>query len=121
MSDLPTPRRLGLPIGSVVAVPPEGLTLYRLVLDTLPSLADFLPMSPSRAGRRAVPELLRLGVSCYLAAEQAEAVRTRPGSHVARITLRPGRSHVARTGRAPGHVTVWAPVEELLSAVEVEP
>lgn len=121
MSSLPRPGALGLPAGSVVAVPPQGLTLYRLVRGPVPGLADFLPMSPARAARRHTPELLRLALSCFLEAAQAEAMMTHQGSRVARLGLRPGRAHVARTGHTPGHVSVWAPVDELLSAVEVEP
>lgn len=121
MSPLPRAGTLELPPGSVVAVPAGGLALYRLIRGPVPGLADFLPMSPTRAARRNAPKLLRLALSCFPEPAQAEAMMTHEGSRVARLELRPGRAHVARTGRTPGHVSVWAPVEELPSAVEVEP
>lgn len=70
---------------------------------------------PPGIGRRRAPELLRLGVSHFLSAEQAAAIMMRPG-RVARVVVRVG--HAALTGRA-GHVTVWASAEDLARSAEL--
>lgn len=121
MAVLPEPDAYGLPAGSVVAVPADGLTVYRLVRNDPARPEDFAPMPERRARARGVPELLRLGVSAYLAPKQAEAVLLDERSRVARIQLRPGAGvHVARTGRTFGHVTVWGPLEELVGSADLE-
>lgn len=120
MASLLDPATLGLPREAVVAVPANGLDVYRLVRSATPKPADFAPVPPARAATRGAPELLRLGISFYLEPWQAEAVRLRPSSRVVRVTLRAGRRiHVARTGARPGHVTVWAPLEELLDSADL--
>ena len=120
MTELPTPSPLGLPRGAVIAVPADGLTVYRLVRSEPPTLRDFQPPSPERARRLGWPELLRAGLSHFLRAEQAERVRRSPVSLVVQVDLAAGAGiHVARTGRTPGHVTVWARPEALLEAARV--
>ena len=114
-------RAGNVPREAVVALPARGLTVYRLTAGGTPTLADFSPMSPARAAARGVPELLRVGLSVFLERQQAEAVRLRPSSCVVEVRLREGRRiHIARTGNRPGHLTVWAPIEELLECVEAD-
>lgn len=118
MSELPTPGPLGLPPRAVIAVPAEGLTLYRLVRSDPPTLLDFQPPSPERAARLGWPELLRAGLSHFVRPEQADRVRRSPVSQVARLELASNRGiYVARTGRTQGHVTVWARPDVLLESV----
>jgi hypothetical protein len=120
MKELPTPVPLGLPREAVVAVPADGLTLYRLVRSDPPTLRDFLPPSPELAAQRRWPELLRTGLSHFLRPEQAERVRRQRVSRIARVDLEGGRGiYVARTGRTPGHVTVWAQAAVLLGVARV--
>ena len=120
MKDFPTPVPLGLPREAVVAVPADGLTLYRLVRSDPPTLRDFLPPSPELAAQRRWPELLRTGLSHFLRPEQAERVRRQRVSRIARVDLEGGRGiYVARTGRTPGHVTVWAQAAVLLGVARV--
>jgi hypothetical protein len=114
MTELPGGAALGLPRGTVIAVPADGLSVYRLVLSDPPTESDFAPQPLERATRLAWPELIRLGVSHFLERDQARAQRRRRDSLIARIALDSGRGiHVARTGRTDGHVTVWAPPGEL--------
>jgi hypothetical protein len=106
----------------VIAVPADGLTVYRLVLSDPPTEADFAPQPLERAERVGWPEIVRLGVSHFLERGQAEAQRRRRDSRVARVTLHPAhRIHLARTGRTAGHVTVWAPPGELRRHARIEP
>jgi len=120
MTELPTPVPLGLPREAVVAVAADGLTLYRLVRSDPPTLRDFLPPSPELAAQRRWPELLRAGLSHFLTPEQAERVRRHRVSRIARVDLEGSRgTYVARTGRTPGHVTVWAQAAVLLEAARV--
>ena len=130
VSTLPTPWAfaakavLGIPEEAVIAVPAFGLDLYRLVGPGEPSAGDFRPISKGLALKREIPELLRLGLSHYLSAEQAETWRTKPDSQIARVVVDPNpRVHVARTDRdRNGHVEVWAPadvIETLLTAAEI--
>jgi hypothetical protein len=121
VTELPRPGPLGLPRSAVIAVPADGLTVYRLVLSDPPAEEDFAPHPLARAERLGWPEIIRLGVSHFLERHQAEAQRRRRDSRIARVTLRPGRRiHVARTGRTEGHVTVWAPPGELRWNARVE-
>ena len=121
MMALPTPRSLGLPRGAVVAVPADGLTVYRLVFSDPPTEGDFAPQPLVRAERMGWSEIIRLGVSHFLQRHEAEAQRRRRDSRIARVTLLPGRRiHVARTGTTAGHVTVWAPPGELRRSARVE-
>jgi hypothetical protein len=120
MTELPTPAPLGLPREAVIAVRADGLTLYRLVRSDPPTLRDFLPPSPELAAQRRWPELLRIGLSHFLTPEQAERVRRQRVSHIARVDLERGHGiYVARTGRTPGHVTVWGLPALLLKAARV--
>jgi hypothetical protein len=119
MAALPTPRAHGLPSAAVIAVPVDGLAVFRLVRSDPPTEGDFTGQSPSRARLSGLPELLRLGVSHFLTAEGAERVRRDERSSLARVVLRPDRGiHAARTG-SRDHVTVWAPAGELLEAAKV--
>ncbi len=79
----PTPLDLGLPPEAVVAVPADGLPLYRLIRSETPLASDFAPVAPERAAVVGLPELLRVGLSHYLEPWQAEAVR----AHCARMYL----------------------------------
>jgi hypothetical protein len=121
VTELPTPGPLGLPPEAVIAMPAaEGLAVYRLVRSDPPTLRDFQPPVAERARRLAWPELLRAGLSHFLGPEQAERVRRSPVSLVARVELAVGLGiYVARTGRTPGHVTVWAPPDVLLEAARI--
>jgi hypothetical protein len=120
VNELPTPGPLGLPRETVVAVPADGLSVYRLVRSDPPTLQDFLPPSPELAAQRRWPELLRVGLSHFLPPEQAEQLRRHRVSRIARIDLDRGRGiYVARTGRTPGHVTVWAQAAVLLEAARI--
>jgi hypothetical protein len=103
-----------------MAVPADGLTLYRLVRSDPPTLRDFLPPSPELAARRGWPELLRAGLSRFLRPEQAERVRRQRVSRIVSVDLERGRGiYIARTGRTPGHVTVWAQPAVLLEAARI--
>lgn len=118
MSLLPTARDLGLPAGALIAVPADGLVVFRLVRSDPPTDDDFRPR-PHRRAHHSWPEILQLGVSHFLSEDGAEGVRRHWGSSVAKVTLRPNRGiHLARTGRAD-HVTVWARIEELVEMAEV--
>ena len=117
-------RALGVPADAVIAVPNFGLDLYRLVSSDDPGPEDFEPVPAWVARKRGIPELLRQGLSHFLTAEQADAVRTKAGSHVARVVLhRDPRIFIARTDRdRPGHVEVWLPpdlIEHVLSTIEI--
>jgi hypothetical protein len=121
VAELPDPGTLGLPGDAVVAVPRAGLTVYRLVSGT-PSESDFHPTSKRRAQLLSIPEILRVGLSHYLSYDAARSVARRPDSVVASVHLEPRRDvHVARTGRNPDHVTVWARPDDLLSWTRVHP
>jgi hypothetical protein len=115
VTELPTPRLLGLPHNAVIAVPVDGLTVYRLIRANPPTARDFEPPTPALAERRGWPELHRAGLSHFLRPEQAERIRRSPVSRVAAVRLAAGSGvYVARTGRTPGHVTVWARPKTLL-------
>lgn len=102
----------------MVAVPADGLTIYRLARSDPPTLRDFQPPSPERAARLGWPELLRAGLSHFLRPEQADRVRRSPVSLVVRLELASDHGiYVARTGRTPGHVTVWGRPEVLLDSI----
>lgn len=110
---------MGLPAGSVVAVPPHGLIVYRLVRSDPPTEADFVSQPPRRARRSGLPELLRVGVSHFLTSEGAQKMRRYEGSSVARPNppTRPG--HPFGANRGGDHVTVWAPASEFMEAAAV--
>lgn len=118
--NLPSAERLALPVGSVVAVPGDGLTVYRLIRSDEPDALDFEPQPVVRAIAAGWPELIRLGLSHFLTADQARGARARPSSRIVAVRLTPGTGvHIARTGRRPGHVTVWGRAETLLAAAAV--
>ncbi len=118
--NLPSPESLSLPTGTVIAIPGNGLTVYRLIRTDAPDVRDFQPQPVARAIAAGWPELLRLGLSHLLTREQARSARVGPSSGLAAIRLLPDAGvHVARTGRRPGHVTVWARPEALLAAATV--
>lgn len=120
MPELPLPEAFELPQGSVIAVPAQGIVVYRLVRGASVTEADFVSLSLARARLRHVPELLRVGLSHYLTAEEARAVMRRVGSRVAAVSLNADlNARIARTGRAPGHVTVRASVADLVRRARV--
>jgi hypothetical protein len=120
VTELPTSGPLGLPHDAVIAVPAEDMTAYRLVRSDPPTLRDFQPPSLDLADLRGWPELYRAGLSHFLRLEQTERVRRSPISRVAAVELRDNSGiYVARTGRTPGHVTVWARPETLLRLARV--
>jgi hypothetical protein len=110
-----------LPADSVIAIPARGWAVFRLVKHNPPNADDFRAMTRSRAERTNTGEIYRLGLSHYMRAENAYAVRTNPDSMVAKVMLRPNRRiHVARTEpELPGHLDVWGPVEVLLEDAQV--
>jgi hypothetical protein len=107
-------------MGSVVAIPADGLTVYRLVVNDPPTAADFRPQSLERAALAGASEILRLGLSHFLRYEDAVQARARPSSLIAEVRLEPHRGiHIARTGRRRGHVTVWARPSAVVDAARV--
>lgn len=119
---LPVAADLGLPEGAVVAISlrpiSANFTVYRLIADARPSERDFRCMSVDAARRRSVPELFRVGLSHWLAPEQALLSRRHSASRVVAVVL-PATAQVARTGRQQGHVTVWADPGELVTTARV--
>jgi hypothetical protein len=120
VTELPTPRLLGLSREALIAVPADGRTVYQLVRSDPPTVRDFEPPTRALAERRGWPELHRAGLSHFLRPEQAERIRRNPVSRVAAVELAAGAGiYVARTGRTPGHVTIWARPEALLGTALV--
>src|SRR5881394_1033860 len=122
MASLPKPVEHGLPDMTtiVVAVPHEGLRLYRLVDGEGPTLRDFEERrTRPQAERDGIPELFRLSVSHWLRYEQAAAHSIRRRFHVAELALAPhALIRVALTEEhGEGHIDVWAPPQALLAAV----
>ena len=116
------PADHNLPEGTtlVAMVPPEGLTLYRLLDGATPRLQDFEPrLSRSQAERQGVPEVFRTSVSHWLEEGQAGEVARHRTFYVARVELEPHKLvRVALTEEQdPGHVDVWAHPQRLLDAV----
>lgn len=106
----------------MLVVPTDGRALFRLLRsrDGDPNGGDFQPrLGKGAAVTSGVPELSRLALSHYLTRAQAEAVNSQ-GSRVARVSLRPGMGHFARTGTVAGHVDVWARVEDFVTSAEIE-
>jgi hypothetical protein len=122
---LPDPTDFGLPPfpDAVVAVriPPEGITLYRLVRSKPADInQDFRWHSLAWAATNSHSELLRVAFSHYLSVEAATKVMVKPGSWVAELRLGPSPLvHVARTRRLAGghHVSVWAPPDLLARSI----
>src|SRR6266540_2661445 len=122
MAQLPSPDAHGLPETATIAVPvpPDGLTLHRLLEHETPRVPDFEPkLSRNQAKLRGVPELFRGSISHWL--EQTQAVRASERSicFVAQLELPRDRLlRVAMTEQlGKGHVDVWAHPQELLGAV----
>lgn len=119
---LPTARAHGLPDDAtiVVPVPAGGLTLFRLLEASEPTLGDFEPGWTRAQGQlRRIPEILRTSISTWLELAYAIAASNRPVPYVARLVLQPGPlTRVALTRPLErGHVDVWAYPRELLQAV----
>ncbi len=120
---LPRPPDHGLPDDATIAVPvpPEGLTLYRLVDGETATVRDFEERrTRPQAERDGIPELFRLSVSHWLQYEQAAAHSIRRRFYVTELKLEPrGLVRVALTEEhGEGHVDVWAGPRELLEAVK---
>jgi hypothetical protein len=117
-------QAFGLLDGAIIAVPSEGITLFRLVLNDPPDRSDFEPLSRLYAEKRGVSELDRTGLSLFATVDQAEAIRWKDGQRIASITVEPSaRIHLARTDEArPGHHQAWVPtdlLQRLLETAEV--
>ena len=115
----PPPARFGLGSGCVVAVPAEGEIVWRITADSEPVVDDFLSFAALGDPHRG-PAILSFGVSVYSVRQQAEQIRNRfrRGQHVVAIQLPANRGiHLARTGRTPGHHTIWGSPDRLLAAV----
>lgn len=124
---LPSPERHGLPPEAAIAVPvpPEGLTVFRLLDGPEPRQKDFEPThTRPQAQLRGIPELFRSSVSHWLDQEQALARSRQREAWIARVDLRPDPlNRVALTEYdpfgefRPGHVDVWGYPRELLARV----
>jgi hypothetical protein len=121
MTDLaPRPHDVGLGPDFIVAVPADGQVLYRITADATPKVHDFLSKRDKHDPQmRQEHWLLYVGLSMFAEEAQAEAIRDRfrPHQHVAEVHLRTKRGFsLARTGKTPGHHTVWGKPEDLLAA-----
>jgi hypothetical protein len=119
---LPSPTDHNLPEGTtiVVPVPPDGLTLFRLIEAETPTIRDFEERrTRAQAERDDIPELFRLCVSHWLSHDLATTWSRRARFYVARLELQPGNpTRVALTEEhGEGHVDVWAHPQHLLDAV----
>lgn len=119
---LPRPRDHGLSDEATiaVAVPGDGLVLFRLLEHEVAREGDFEPkLSRSQAKLRGVPELFRGSVSHWLEQEQAVKASERRTCFVARLDLLASSlTRVAFTEQwGEGHLDVWAHPQELLTAV----
>lgn len=124
---LPVPERHQLPPEATIAVPvpPDGLTVYRLLRGRDPRPEDFEPdYTRPQAQLRGIPELSRVGVSHWLDREQALAWSNRRRTWIGQVDLRPNPlTRVALTERdpfgepLPGHVDVWGYPRDLLACV----
>jgi hypothetical protein len=119
MDLVPPPGGFGLGSKCVVAVPVDGETVWRISAGPEPAVRDFLSFAALGDPDRG-PAILSLGVSVYSTRRQAQQIRDRfrRGQHVVAIQLPVnGGIHLARTGRTPGHHTVWGKADRLLAAV----
>jgi hypothetical protein len=124
---LPVPERHDLPPEATIAVPvpPDGLTVYRLLDGPDPRVKDFEPtQTRPQAQLRGIPELFRCSVSHWLEQEQAHRQGRRKQVWIARVDLRPDLvTRIALTEYdqfgepLPGHVDVWGYPRELLACV----
>jgi hypothetical protein len=110
----------GLDASWIVVIPAGGQILYRITGDATPKVHDFLSKRDKHDPQmRGEHWLLYVGLSMFADEAQAEAIRDRfrPHQHVAEVPLRGGRGFtLARTGKTPGHHTVWGRPEDLLAA-----
>jgi hypothetical protein len=114
----PPPAQYGLGPKCVVAAPANGETVWRITAAPEPARDDFLSFAALGDPHRG-PAILTLGVSVYATQTQAEQIRDRfrHGQHVVGIQLPAnGGINIARTGKTPGHHTVWATPDQLLLA-----
>ena len=121
MADVaPRAQDAGLDPGWIVVLPADGHVLNRITVDPTPKVHDFLSKRDKHDPQlRGEHWLLYIGLSMFADAAQAEAIRDRfrPHQHVAEVPLRKGRGFtLARTGKTPGHHTVWGGPEDLLAA-----
>jgi hypothetical protein len=108
-----------------IPVPPDGLTVYRLLRGRDPRPEDFEPhYTRPQAQLRGIPELFRVSVSSWLGHEQALAQSRQQPTYVGRVDLRPSPlTRVALTERdaqgepLPGHLDVWGYPRDLLACV----
>ena len=118
MDLVPPPTHFALDPKCVVAAPADGETVWRITAAREPALDDFLSLAALGDPNRG-PAILTLGVSVYATQQQAEQIRDRfrRGQHVIGIQLPPNAGiHIARTGKTPGHHTIWATPDRLLAA-----
>lgn len=124
---LPVPERHHLAPEAVIAVPvpPDGLTVYRLLRGRDPRPEDFEPdYTRPQAQLRGIPELFRVSVSSWLEHEQALAQSRQRPTYIGRVDLWPSPlTRVALTERdaqgepLPGHVDIWGYPRDLLACV----
>jgi len=97
-----------------VAIPADGIRLYRAVKTIPPSAGDF-QQRPSKWAREAgATELQRIGISAFYAPEQAAGVNQK-GYPIAGATIAANpRILVARTDLdRPGHVDIFVSMDVL--------
>src|SRR3954466_13930857 len=96
--------------------------LYRIIASDPPTRDDFL--SYVEVGKElpegATPDVVDRweGISMYDSEERARAVAIRFGfgTHIATLDLKDhGRLRIRRTGRRPGHYTVWGDADVMLT------
>jgi hypothetical protein len=98
--------------------------VYRIVASDLPTRDDFLSYAElgKELPRDATPDITDRweGISMYDSEERARAVASRfgLGARVAALDLPDdGRFRIERTGRRPGHYTIWGNADVLLTFV----
>jgi hypothetical protein len=124
---LPVPERHDLAPEATIAVPvpPDGLTLYRLLRGPEPQPEDFEPdYTRPQAQLRGIPELSRVSISHWLHQEQALAQSRQRRVWIAPVELRPDPlTRIALTEYdpsgepLPGHVDLWGYPRDLLACV----
>jgi hypothetical protein len=101
-----------------VAIPADGETVWRITADPEPAVNGFRSFAELGDPDRG-PTILSLGVSFYSTREQAEQIRDRfrRGQHVVAVRQPGNRGiQIARTGRTPGHHTIWGKPDRLFAA-----
>lgn len=90
----PSPAALGLQAGTIVAVPAEGQTLWRIITEATPARADFLSGAELGDPNRG-PAILTLGVSMFATRKQAEVdPRPLPTRTARQRSKCPGQSRI---------------------------